>query len=129
MYRIGYQRAVLTEQVKRIPFDIEWYLRLYELCSYVNSADEYASIPEYREDDARVLLYGILQLYDANKEKYPEIGMGSLRFKQNVKKAREIVENFELVSIQEVFEILKEESRGGQGQGQGQGDQVLPAEL
>ncbi len=110
-YHIGHRRGALSEQVKRIPFDLEWYLQLYEMGTYINAADESAPTPEFREGNALVLLYGTLHMYDANREKFPELGKESPRFEENVKKARQIVADVELVSVESVIESVKQKSQ------------------
>ncbi len=110
-YRIGYQRGALVVQVKRIPFDLEWYLQLYEMGAYINAADELVPTPEFREDNALVLLYGTLHMYDANKERFPALGKGSRRFERNLTKARQIVENVDLVSVESSIESVTQKTQ------------------
>ena len=79
--------------------------------AYINAADELVPTPEFREDNALVLLYGTLHMYDANKERFPALGKGSRRFERNLTKARQIVENVDLVSVESSIESVTQKTQ------------------
>jgi len=103
MYCVGYWRGSIDAEIKRIPFDLEIYLQLHEMGTYINSSDDSVPVPVVRKDNARVLMYGTLQLYDRTRGRFEKISTRGLRFDDNLARAREAVRDLELVSVESVL--------------------------
>lgn len=103
-YHIGYKKGAVDGQIKRIPFDLGLYLQMYEMCSYINSSNKCSSVPPYRPDDPKVLIYSTIRFYDATREKFQRIGKNNRRFERNIEEARKIIKDLELVDVGSTLE-------------------------
>ncbi len=101
---VGYRRGAVDAEVLRIPFDLEIYLQMHEMGAYINYPGQNA--PMFRESTAKICIYRTLEVYDQHRKRIDRITANSLRFDENVEKARKVVEDLELVTIGSVLEEL-----------------------
>lgn len=102
-YHFGRRTGLLDGQIKRIPFDLITYIKMYEMSSYIHSSSETMSAPTLSPGSSKLLIYSTIQFYDVYKERFERIGEANEFFEENMEYARTIVENLELTTLRDVL--------------------------